>query len=304
MKNLPNHVSIREVGPRDGLQNEDTFIRTYDKVAWIEKLIDSGTSYIEITSFVSPKWIPALKDAKETAAKVKHKKDVTFAALVPNRKGAEAAIEAGMDELSVFMSASETHNKRNINKTIKETYPVLKEVIQEGKKANKTIRSYISTSFVCPYEGKVEIDKVLSVACALLEMGVDELSIGDTVGAASPRHVDQLLSVLLKKVTTDKIAMHFHNTYGMAAANCLASLQRGIHKLDSSCGGLGGCPYAPGAAGNMATEELLYLLHQMGIQTGMREEKIWEAAAFIERKLGRSLDSNILKVRNAGIGGI
>lgn len=266
---FPKSVSIREVGPRDGLQNESKFIPTDEKIQWIDHLSNSGLNYIEVTSFVNPTWIPALSDAEYVAKHIKKNPDVSYAALVPNTKGLFRALESGIDEVAVFISASETHNKKNINKTISETEIVLSEVVKESISNKKTIRGYISTVFGCPYEGNIETDQVIRLADSLFEMGINELSLGDTIGIANPVQVKQVLEQLLKRYPADSIAMHFHNTRGTALANALASLEMGISKFDSSLGGLGGCPYAPGASGNLATDDLNYMLTNMGIETNI-----------------------------------
>ncbi len=289
-------VTVKEVGPRDGLQNEPVFIATEDKIAWINQLSKSGLSYIEVTSFVHPKWIPQLADAYEVASRIERVEGVTYAALVPNKKGLEGALAANMDEVAVFMSASETHNRKNINKSIDETFPILKEVIDEAKRANKTVRGYVSTVFGCPYEGTVSIERVISVSERLFELGIDELSLGDTIGVANPVQVQRTLEQLLKRFSAEKMALHFHNTYGMALANVFASLQMGMTTFDSSLGGLGGCPYAPGASGNLATDDLVYMLAQMGIDCGVQLEPLTEAARWIEEKIGRPLSSHHLHV--------
>jgi hydroxymethylglutaryl-CoA lyase len=298
MRKWPKKVAIKEVGPRDGLQNEKVFIETADKIAWINQLSQTGLTYIEITSFVNPKWIPQLADASEVAAKIKKVQGITYAALVPNLKGLEGALAANVDEVSVFMSASETHNRKNINKSIAETFPVLKEVVVEAKKADKTVRGYVSTVFGCPYEGLIDVEQVIKVTDKLFEMGIDELSLGDTIGVANPRQVQEVLEEILKRFPKDKLAMHFHNTRGTALANVLASLEMGITTFDSALGGLGGCPYAPGASGNLATDDLLYMLDGMGIETGVQMEKLVEAALFIQEKLGRKLNSHYLQTIN------
>ncbi|MBB6444283.1 hydroxymethylglutaryl-CoA lyase [Bacillus benzoevorans] len=292
----PANVQIKEVGPRDGLQNEKAFLSTEDKIHLINLMSRTGLNYIEITSFVNPKWIPALSDSLEVAKRIERVPGVTYAALVPNLRGLDKAIEADIEEVSVFMSSSETHNQKNINKSIGDTFPVLKEVVQEAQMAGKNVRGYISTVFGCPYEGKVSVNNVIQVADKLLEMGIREISLGDTIGAASPKQVQIILENLLKRYPIDKFAMHFHDTRGTALANVLMSLEMGITTFDSSAGGLGGCPYAPGASGNVATEDLLYMLHQMGIQTGINEEKQLEAAQFIQERIGRALPSRSLQV--------
>lgn len=294
MGRWPEFVQIKEVGPRDGLQNEKKLVSTADKVAWIDMLSDSGVKEIEYSSFVHPKWVPQLSDAHEVGKKIKRNPDVRYSALVPNRKGLELALEAGIDGASVFMSASETHNKKNINKTIAETYPVLEEVIRGAKKAGKHVTGYVSTVFDCPYEGKITPEQVVRVCDRLLESGVDDISLGDTIGTAVPSQVEKLLEAILKRYPKEKIIMHYHDTRGMAIANIMTSMNYGIDRFDSSIGGLGGCPYAPGAAGNVATNDVLYLLHGMGIKTGMKEQKVEEAALFIQNKLGKVLPSKSL----------
>lgn len=298
MSKWPKQVTIKEVGPRDGLQNEKEFIATKDKIAWINQLSKTGLAYIEITSFVHPKWIPQLADAAEVAANIEKIQGVTYAALVPNLKGLERALAAGVDEISVFMSASETHNRKNINKTIDETFPVLKEVVVDAKKAGKTVRGYVSTVFGCPYEGSIDVEQAIKVADKLFEMGIDELSLGDTIGVANPRQVQEVLEQFLKRFPKEKLAMHFHNTRGTALANVLASLEMGITTFDSALGGLGGCPYAPGASGNLATDDLLYMLDGMGIATGIEMELLVKAALFIQEKIGRKLNSHYLQTLN------
>lgn len=292
----PASVQIKEVGPRDGLQNEKAFLATDEKIHWINQLSQSGLNYIEITSFVHPKWIPALSDSIQVAKGIDRVPGVTYAALVPNLRGLDNALEAHIDEVSVFMSSSETHNQKNVNKSMGDTFPVLKEVVQEAQMAGKIVRGYISTVFGCPYEGQVSINHVIQVVDKLLEMGIEELSLGDTVGAASPKQVQIVLENLLKRYPIDKFALHFHDTRGMALANVLMALEMGITTFDSSAGGLGGCPYAPGASGNVATEDLLYMLHHMGIVTGIDEEKQLVAAQFIQEKIGRILPSRNLQL--------
>ncbi len=290
----PKYVQLKEVGPRDGLQNEKTWIPTADKVAWINKLSDSGIKEIEYSSFVHPKWIPALSDAREVGRQIKRNPDVFYSALVPNLKGLQHAMETGIDGASIFMSASETHNRKNINKSIADTFPVLGEVVHEAKQANKRVTGYVSTVFDCPFEGKVTPEQVIGVCERLFEYGADEISLGDTIGSAVPSQVEQLLEAVLSRFPEDKIIMHFHNTRGMAIANIMRSLQYGVSRFDSSVGGLGGCPYAPGAAGNVATNDVLYLLHGLGIDTGIQESKIQEAALFIQDKLQKELPSKSL----------
>ncbi|AXI08836.1 hydroxymethylglutaryl-CoA lyase [Oceanobacillus zhaokaii] len=294
MSNLPQYVQIKEVGPRDGLQNEKTWIDTADKVAWINMLSESGVKEIEYTSFVNPKWIPALADAREVGKRIMRNPDVSYSALVPNVKGLDLALEAGIDRASVFMSASETHNLKNINKSIDDTYPIIKQVIHQAKQAGKFVTGYVSTVFDCPHEGKIAPNEVHRVCEKLFEYGVDDISLGDTIGSAVPTQVEQLLETMMTYYPKEKIIMHFHDTRGMAIANIMTSMQYGIHRFDSSIGGLGGCPYAPGASGNVATNDVLYLLHGLGIHTGIYEDKVQEASLFIQDKLGKALPSRSL----------
>lgn len=294
----PQAVTIKEVGPRDGLQNEKTFISTKDKVKWIDQLSRTGLSYIEVTSFVHPKWIPALANSEQVAKNISREKGVTYAALVPNQKGLEKVIESNIDEVSVFLSVSETHNKKNINKSIHDTLPILKSVIDDAKGSGKSVRGYLSTVFGCPYEGDISYGDVMKLCDELFDMGVYELSLGDTIGVATPKQVDDLLTLLLKSFPAEQFAMHFHNTRGTALANVIASLEAGITIFDSSLGGLGGCPYAPGASGNVATDDLLYMLHKMDIHTGVDLKELHKAAAFIQEKIGRPLSSHSLLVES------
>ncbi|AUS14022.1 MULTISPECIES: hydroxymethylglutaryl-CoA lyase [Bacillus] len=292
----PKKVTIKEVGPRDGLQNESAWIETKDKITWINQLSRTGLSYIEITSFVHPKWIPALRDAIDVAKGIDREKGVTYAALVPNQKGLENALEGGINEACVFMSASETHNRKNINKSTSETLRVLKQVNNDAKKANLTTRAYLSTVFGCPYEKDVPIEQVIRLSEALFEFGISELSLGDTIGAANPAQVETVLEALLARFPTNQIALHFHDTRGTALANMVTALQMGITVFDGSAGGLGGCPYAPGSSGNAATEDIVYMLEQMGIKTNVKLEKLLSAAKWIEEKMGKQLPSRNLQV--------
>ncbi|EPY03876.1 hydroxymethylglutaryl-CoA lyase [Paenibacillus alvei TS-15] len=294
--NWPARVTIKEVGPRDGLQNEKVFVATPDKIAWINHLSRTGIPSLEITSFVNPKWIPALADAAEVAQGIERMPGITYSALVPNRQGLERALEADVDEAAIFMSASETHNQRNINKSINATFSILHEVVQAAHSAGKSVRGYVSTVFGCPYEGPISVDEVIRVSETLFEMGIDELSLGDTIGIANPKQVEDVLEMLLKRFDAEKLALHFHDTRGTALANILVSMNMGITTFDASVGGLGGCPYAPGASGNVASEDLLFMLDSMGIQTGINQEKLLSAARFIQEKIGRTLPSRNLQV--------
>lgn len=288
---LPKRVQLKEVGPRDGLQNEKAFIPTEEKIKLIDRLSDTGLEYIEVTSFVHPKWIPQLADAVDVLKSIKRNPNVTYAALVPNLKGLERALECNVDEVSIFMSASEGHNQANINKSIDETFPILKEVVEGALAAGKNVRGYVSTVIACPYDGYTEPTQVLRIAEKLFEMGVSEISLGDTIGVGVPTQVNALLTELLRHFKSEQLAMHFHDTRGTALANVMTSLMHGITKFDSSIGGLGGCPYAKGASGNVATEDLLYMLQEMGIETGVQLERITETALSIEKTLGKKLSS-------------
>lgn len=295
--NFPEHVKINEVGPRDGLQNESEMVPTDGKTEWINMLSESGLSYIELSSFVHPDWIPQLKDAAEVARHIKRNPNVTYAALVPNKKGLERALEVDIDEVCLFLSSSDTHNKKNINKSIADSYPILENVSKEAKAAGKKVRGYVSTVFGCPYEGDISIDKVISVCDHLFTMGVDELSIGDTIGVAEPVQVENVLLKLLDYFPKEKLVMHFHNTRGTALANVLMSLSHGITNFDSAVGGLGGCPYAKGASGNLATDDLLYMLGRMEIETGVDMDKVIESAVYIEHYVS-NLSSHQMKMNN------
>lgn len=292
----PKSVIINEVGPRDGLQNEKKLISTNDKIYWINQLSNSGLKYIEVSSFVNPKWIPALADAREVTKGIKREPGVKYAALVPNQKGLEYALETNIDRTAIFMSASEKHNLSNINKTIDATYPVLRPVVKDSLAASIPVRGYVSTVFGCPYEGAVSIDSVIRVADNLFEMGIYELSLGDTIGIANPAQVQTVLEAILKRFPKEKIALHFHDTRGTALANILAALDMGITSFDSSVGGLGGCPYAPGASGNVATDDLIYMFDGMGIETGVNLNQILKSAKYIQKRLGRQLPSHNLQV--------
>lgn len=292
----PEKVTIKEVGPRDGLQNEKEIVPAETKVEWIDRLSETGLSYIEITSFVNPKWIPQLSDASVVAEMIRRNPDVTYAALVPNPRGLEAALAVNIDEVSVFMSASETHNMKNINKSIEATFPVLQETVRAAHSARRKVRGYVSAVFGCPYEGKISFDQVFMVCDRLLDMGIGELSLGDTIGVANPRQVETFLGLAVKRYDRNRIALHFHDTRGMAMANILKALEYGISTFDSALGGLGGCPYAPGANGNVATDDLVHMLEGMGISTGVDQKLLMEAALLMQKKLNKPLPSHQMAV--------
>jgi hydroxymethylglutaryl-CoA lyase len=292
---LPPRVTIYEVGPRDGLQNESRLVSTADKVALIDALSATGLPAIEITSFVSPKWIPQLADAAEVARKVARKAGIIYSALVPNRRGLETALASGMREIAVFLSASETHNKRNVNKSIDETLAAFREVIEPAAAAGVRVRAYVSTVFGCPYEGEVDPARVRALALTLRDMGVYQISLGDTIGVANPWQVQRVLELVLAELPIEQAAVHFHDTQGTALANCTVALSLGITTIDSAIGGLGGCPYAPGAAGNLATEDVVAMLHGMGIATGIDLDRLVECSRLAASLVGHELPSKYLK---------
>jgi hydroxymethylglutaryl-CoA lyase len=292
---LPPEVTIYEVGPRDGLQNEARNVPTVDKIRFIDALVASGIKAIEITSFVSPKWIPQLADAAEVARGVQRPAGVRMSALVPNRRGLDTALASGMKEIAVFLSASETHNKKNINKTIAETFDAFKEVIPPALAANVPVRAYVSTVYGCPYEGEIDPAAAVDLTTRLRDMGVYEISLGDTIGVANPAQVEDVLGRVLAKHPASSVAVHFHDTQGTALANCLVALQMGVTTIDAAAGGLGGCPYAPGASGNLATEDVVAMLHAMGVKTGIDLDKLTEASRTASTFVGHELPSKYLK---------
>ncbi len=295
VRELPSHVDVYEVGPRDGLQNEMRTVSTEDKVRLIEALIAAGEKRIEVTSFVSPKWIPQLSDADALVKKLKRPSGVIFSALVPNLKGLARAIEAGLQEAAVFLSATETHSKKNINKTIAEAIAGAHDVAKAANAAGMRVRGYLSTVWGCPYEGPVDINRVVEICRKLADAGLYELSIGDTIGVGTPGQTALILEALLKYFKPSQLAMHLHDTRGSALANALVGLTAGVSTIDASIGGLGGCPYAPGAAGNLATEDLVFMLHGLKIDTGIQMEKLVEAGEIAQEVIGRRLPGKYLQ---------
>lgn len=295
---LPAEVSIYEVSPRDGLQNEAAQVATHSKVRLIEALLESGLRRVEIASFVSPKWIPQLADGEQVARLIGEREGAAFSALCPNGRGLERAIAAGMKEVAVFISASETHNQKNVNKSIDETLRAFDEVIEPAIEAGLRVRGYVSTLWGCPYEGEVDPRAGLRIADILLERGCYQISLGDTIGVGTPLQTKRILELFLASIPADKLALHLHDTRGTALANVIVGLEMGIRTYDASVGGLGGCPYAPGAAGNLATEDLVYTLEGMGIRTGVDLEKLWRAGQIAEAIVGRELPG---KVYRAGV---
>ncbi len=291
-------IKIVEVGPRDGLQNEKTILSTEDKFQFISSLSDTGLKTIEVTSFVKAPSIPQMADATELFTRVKNEisnKGISFPCLVPNLKGYETAKSLGVKEIAIFTATSDSFARKNINASVEESFERMREVSQEAKKDGILVRGYISTAFGCPYEGVMDVTKLINVTKKLFELGVYEVSIGDTIGVAVPKQVRNYLKDLKKEFPVEKLAMHFHDTRGMAPTNIYVSLEEGITTFDSSAGGLGGCPYAKGATGNVATEDLWYLLHSEGLETGVDIQKLSEASKFILEKLNRSSESKFLR---------
>jgi hydroxymethylglutaryl-CoA lyase len=295
MNSLPKHVTIYEVGPRDGLQNEKLPVSLDAKIRYINLLSEAGFEAIEATSFVSPKSIPQLADATEVMAGITRKPTVRYPVLVPNERGMIRAIESGVTEVAVFTAASESFTRANINKTIQESLTSFKPVIALAREHGIRVRGYVSTALGCPYEGHVPESKVAEVANSLIALGAEEISIGDTIGIGTPGDVERVFGLLLKTIPAAKLAAHFHDTRGTALANVLAVMQMGISTIDSASGGLGGCPYAPGAAGNLATEDLVYMLDGLGVDAGVDLSKVVEASIFILEHLGRTPASKFVQ---------
>ena len=292
---LPAEATIYEVGPRDGLQNEARPVPTPEKIRFIDSLVASGIRNIEITSFVSAKWIPQLADSAEVARGVQRVPGVRMSALVPNKRGLETALAAGMKEIALFISVSETHNKKNVNKTIADTIAAFEEVVPVAAAAGVAVRAYLSTVFGCPYEGDVDPEAVVALTGRLRDLGVYQISISDTIGVANPQQVEDVLSRVLAKHPASSLAVHFHDTQGTALANCVVALTLGITTIDAAAGGLGGCPYAPGASGNLATEDVVAMLHGMGVKTGIDLDKLTEASRTAATFVGHELPSKYLK---------
>lgn len=292
-KNFPKKVQIKEVGPRDGLQNEKAVITTQDKFEYVKLLSLSGLQNVEVTSFVKPSAIPQMSDAKELYQLVSEKLDasLSYPCLVPNLKGMETAMDLGVKEIALFSATSSEFTKKNINSTVEESFVKMKEVAELALKNKIKIRGYVSTAFGCPYAGEIGVSKLEEVTKRFFDLGVYEVSIGDTIGVATPKQVESYLDVICKSFSKDKLAMHFHDTRGMAISNILVSLGFGISVYDSASGGLGGCPYAKGATGNVATEDLLYLFKSLGIETGVDLDKIIEASKFILSKVSKESPS-------------
>jgi hydroxymethylglutaryl-CoA lyase len=287
----PTRVTIVEVGPRDGLQNEAVSVATADKIQFVDRLSAAGLPVIEVSAFVSPKWVPQMADAAEVFAGITRAPGTRYAALVPNLAGLERALAAGVGEVAVFASSTETFSRKNINKSIDESFVVFGEVCDAALAAGVRVRGYLSTAFGCPFEGAVDPQQVARLTDRLIGLGVFEVAVSDTIGIAHPGQVPRLLEAVLARVPADRIALHYHDTRGTALANVLASLPFGIATYDASAGGLGGCPYAPGAAGNLATDDLIYMLDGLGIETGVSLPLLSEASRFIASKIDHRLPS-------------
>ncbi|MGY2238185.1 hydroxymethylglutaryl-CoA lyase [Pseudomonas gingeri] len=297
---LPTHVRLIEVGPRDGLQNEAQPISVDDKVRLVDRLTDAGLGYIEVGSFVSPKWVPQMAGSAEVFARIQRKAGVTYGALAPNLRGFEDAMAAGVREVAVFAAASEAFSQRNINCSISESLERFVPIMDAARQHGVTVRGYVSCVLGCPYEGPVAAEQVAVVARELYAMGCYEVSLGDTIGTGTPGATRRMFEVVSAQVPRDKLAGHFHDTYGQAMANLYASLLEGIQVFDSSIAGLGGCPYAKGASGNVATEDVLYMLNGLGIDTGVDLNRLLLAGQEICGVLGRVTGSRVAKARQAG----
>ena len=305
MTKHPKKVQIIEVGPRDGLQNESQILSVQDRFLLIKKLVAAGAERLELGAFVSPKWVPQMAQTEELLRLVRADGQLSvpaafrkFSVLVPNAQGMEKAIESGIREVAIFGACSETFSKKNINCTIQESFARFAEIMPLAKRHKIRVRGYLSTAFGCPYEGEVSEARVVELTKKMKSLGVFEVSIGDTIGVAGPNQVDSLVKRLKRAVGVDFLALHFHDTRGTALANVLKSLELGVHVFDSSVGGLGGCPYAKGASGNVATEDLQYMFLRMGIKTGLDLDRLAETAQWLEILLNKPLPSKISKVRS------
>src|SRR5438874_3839980 len=300
MKIPVDTVRIVEVGPRDGLQNEKVVIPTEAKIAYITALADAGLKVIEAGAFVSPKWVPQMADTADVFRDIPKDPGIEFPVLVPNMRGLDRAIDAGVKSIAIFTAASDTFNQRNINMTIDESFENYAPVVMRARSDGIRVRGYISTAFGCPYEGDVPPEKVLEVSARLLDLGCYEVSVGDTIGVGTPMQVQGVIGMLLQVIPASKLAMHFHDTRGTALANSLAALEMGIATFDASSGGLGGCPFAPGASGNLATEDLIYMLDHMGIETGVALDRMVAASSIVGPYLDHPLPGRYLQACTRG----
>jgi hydroxymethylglutaryl-CoA lyase len=289
--NLPRRVTIVEVGARDGLQNEAVSVATADKIAFVDRLSAAGVPVVEVSAFVSPKWVPQLADAEQVFAAIARQPNVRYSALVPNVRGLERAYAAGVRDVAIFAAASNTFSRRNINQDIDASLDTYREVCARATALAVRVRGYVSTAFGCPFEGAVPPARVADVSAALIDMGVSEVAVSDTIGIAHPGQIPRVVGAVAARVPLDRIALHFHDTRGTALANVLAALDLGVTTFDAAAGGLGGCPYAPGATGNVATEDVIYMLDGLGIETGVNLSAVVEASRFIESRVGHALPS-------------
>jgi hydroxymethylglutaryl-CoA lyase len=296
---MTDSVRIVEVGPRDGLQNEKTIIATADKVELIDRLSQTGLRSIEATSFVSPKWIPQLADAAEVFAAIDRKPGISYPVLVPNEKGYERAREVGAQEVAVFTAASEAFNQKNINASIDESIERFRPVLERARADGVKVRGYVSTVLGCPYQGQVPVADVVRVATRLHALGCYEISLGDTIGVGTPHKARAMLKAVAGEVPMPALAVHFHDTYGQALANILACLEEGVAVVDSAVSGTGGCPYAKGASGNVASEDVVYLLHGLGVETGIDLDKLSETGLWLSALLGHETSSKVARAMSA-----
>ncbi len=294
---LPRRVTVVEVGPRDGLQNEPAALPAAVKIGLVDRLSAAGLPAVEAASFVSPRWVPQLADGAEVLGGIHRRAGTRYAALVPNRRGLEAAAAAGADEVAIFTAASEAFTRRNVNASIDETLSRFAEVAEGARARGLRLRGYVSCALGCPYQGAVAPAAVAEVAGRLLDLGCQEISLGDTIGVGTPGAAAALVDAVAARVPRERLAVHFHDTHGQALANVLAALERGVATVDASVGGLGGCPYAPGASGNLATEELVYMLDGLGIETGVDLDRLLEAGRFIAAQLARPVGSRVGRAR-------
>lgn len=298
---MTSPITLIEVGPRDGLQNEPVFVPTETKIKFINMLSETGLKHIEVTSFVSPKSIPQLADSRVVFQSINKSEAISYSALIPNEQGMKSAIDSGVKRIAIFTAASELFNQRNIQCSIEESIARFKPVISMAKAQGVSIRGYISCVLGCPYEGSISPSQVIPIMEQLLTLGVDEISLGDTIGVGTPKQTKQLIRAIKIILPLSNVAMHFHDTYGQAIANICTSLDAGISRFDSSVAGLGGCPYARGASGNVATEDVLYLMHGLGLETGVDIYKIVLAGDMICKAIGRPNQS---KTANALLGNV
>jgi hydroxymethylglutaryl-CoA lyase len=298
----PRRVTVVEVGPRDGLQNEQVVVSTADKIEFVNRLSAAHLPVIEVSAFVSPKWVPQMADAADVFAGIARAPGTRYTALVPNVSGLDRAIAAGVGEIAIFASSTETFSRRNINQSIDDSLTTYKAVCDRAIASGLRVRGYLSTAFGCPFEGAVDPQQVARVAGRLADLGVFEVAISDTIGIAHPGQVPRVLEAVLARLPADRVALHYHDTRGTALANVLASLPFGIATYDASSGGLGGCPYAPGAAGNLATDDLIYMLDGLGIETGVSLAAVSEASAFIGSKIDHRLPSRHAQAYRAARG--